>query len=144
DTREFWLESWYGSQVLPIGGYHHEGALQQETGNAGLEEAPTDVFVDRLAHASGGVVADAQSLPWPLRLPLSVNTRVQAEQLREVQALLDLTDPTVDMTRDGNFRLVCRSASGTRQLGLVRRSGMEGTGGLLPWSARYVLDCVAP
>lgn len=144
DSREFWLESWDGSQVLPIGGYHHEGALQLQTGNAGLEEAPTDVFVDRLAQASGGVVVDAQSPPRPILLPLQVNTRDQAEQLREVQALRDLTDPTVDMTRDGNFRLVCRSASGTRQLGLVRRSGMEGTGGLLPWSARYVLDCVAP
>lgn len=144
DSREFWLESWDGSQVLPIGGYRHEGAFQLQTGNAGLEEAPADVFVERLAQASGGVVVGSQSPPRPVLLPLQVNTRDQAEQWSEVQALRDMTDPTVGMTRDGNFRLVCRSASGTRQLGLVRRSGMEGTGGLLPWAARYVLDCEAP
>src|SRR5690606_35212220 len=99
----------------PHRGLPPRGGSAAADGERGLEEAPTDVFVDRLAQASGGVVVDAQSPPRPILLPLQVNTRDQAEQLREVQALRDLTDPTVDMTRDGNFRLVCRSASGTRQ-----------------------------
>lgn len=144
DSREFWLESWDGLQVLPIGGYRHEGALQLQTGNLGLEEAPTDVFTEAQPQTAGAVVVDVQTPARPILLPLLVNTRDQAAQMLEVQALRDLTDPTTGMTRDGNFRLVCRSASGTRQVGLVRRSGMEGTGGLLPWVAGYVLDCEAP
>ncbi|GAB3166587.1 hypothetical protein GCM10027059_25760 [Myceligenerans halotolerans] len=143
DSRRFWLESWDGARVLQIGGADHEGPLQLQTGNLGLEVAPSSLYSSGLPGAAGEVVQGTSTPSRPVLLPLMVNTRDQAEQWREVQALRDLTDPARDMTPDGNFRLVCRSASGMRRLNLAYRSGLEGTGGLLPWAARYPLDALA-
>lgn len=144
DQRTLWLESWDGATQIPVAGAEHDGPVQLEVGASGLEVAPTSVTVDSIPGVPGGVAVDTHTLVREPLLPIHISTRTQAEQRAQVQALRDLTDPTRDMTIDGNFRLVCASPSGTRQLGLVYNSGLEGSGTELPWSVKYVVDCAAP
>lgn len=145
DQRVFWLESWDGTVRIPIGSATHEGPVQLLVDAAGLEEAPQDVTIDPIPGVAGGVATFSQTLVREPLLPLRISTRDQAEQWAEVQRLRDLTNPSPEtLTPDGTFRLVCASPSGTRQVGLVRQSGMEGTGTELPWTVLYVLDCAAP
>lgn len=130
--------------MIPIGGARHDGALQLQTGNMGLEVAPSTLQSSAIPGAAGEVVQGSSTPARRVLLPLMVNTEDQAEQQAEVQALRDLTDPAQGMTPDGNFRLVCQSDSGTRRLNLAYQSGLEGTGGLLPWAAKYPLSALAP
>lgn len=143
DQRSFWLESWDGTMVLPIGSATHQGPVQLQVGASGLEVAPTDVTADTIPGVPGAVATFAQTLVREPLLPLLVNTADQVAQRAAVETLQEITDP-VHLTRDGSFRLVCASPAGTRQVGLVYRSGLEGSGTELPTSVRYVLDCFAP
>ena len=103
------------------------------------------VVVDGVPGVPGGVAVFSQTLVREPLLPLLINTADQAGQMDTVQQLRDLTDPSsAKLTPDGSFRLVCSSPSGTRQVGLLYRSGLEGSGTELPWAVRYVLDCLAP
>lgn len=145
DQRTFWLESWDGTVRIPIGSATHDGPVQLLTDASGLEEAPTSVTIDGVPGVPGGVATFSQTLVREPLLPLRISTANQAEQWTQRQLLADLTDPSpAKLTPDGSFRLVCASPSGTRQVGLVRQSGMEGTGTELPWTVLYVLDCAAP
>jgi hypothetical protein len=145
DARVMWLESLDGSVVIPIAGERHGGPVQLEVGASGLEEAPTSVTVDTVPGLAGGVATHAQTLLREPLLPLHIMTRDQAAQWAQVQTLRDLVTPDpARLTPDGTFRLVCSSPSGTRQVGLVYQSGLEGSGTELPWSVKYVLDCTAP
>jgi hypothetical protein len=145
DARVMWLESLDGSVVIPIAGERHDGPVQLEVGASGLEEAPTSVTVDSVPGLAGGVVTYSQTLLREPLLPLHIMTRDQAAQWAQVQALRDLVTPDpARLTPDGSFRLVCSSPSGVRQIGLAYQSGLEGSGTELPWSVKYVLDCVAP
>lgn len=145
DQRTFWLESWDGTVRIPIGGATHDGPVQLLVDTSGLEEAPTSVTIDGVPGVAGGVATFSQTLVREPLLPLRISTANQAEQWVEKQRLADLTDPSPEkLTIDGSFRLVCATPSGTRQVGLVRQSGMEGTGTELPWTVLYVLDCAAP
>jgi len=144
DSREFWLESWDGSVKLPIARERHRGSIRLLTGGAGYEVAPSELALSSVPGAAGAVVTGVHTRPRDVLLPLQVHGRNQAAVWAEVQKLRDLTDPERGMTRDGNFRLVCRSASGTRQLSLAYRSGLEDAVEDLPWMKEYVLDCLAP
>lgn len=145
DLRNFWLESWDGSVTIPIGGATHRGPVQLQVEATGLEEPPKDVTIDGIPGVAGGVAVFSRTLVREPLLPLRINTADQAEQWIEKERLRTLTDPSPEkLTRDGSFRLVCSSPSGVRQVGLVRRGGMEGTGTELPWTVQYVLDCAAP
>lgn len=143
DLRYLWLESWDGETVIPIAGADHDGPVQLLADASGLEVAPTAVTLDSIPGVPGGVATGVQTLMRELLLPLRINTATQAEQWAQVQALRDLTDPA-NLTADGSFRLLCASPSGTRQLGLVYRSGLEGDGAELPWTVLRVLDVAAP
>lgn len=145
DQRVFWLESWDRTVRIPIGSATHDGPVQLLVDASGLEEAPQDVTIEPIPGVAGGVVTFSQTLVREPLLPLRIGTANQAEQWVERQRLADLTDPSPEkLTPDGTFRLVCSSPSGTRQVGLVRQGGMEGTGTELPWTVQYVLDCAAP
>lgn len=145
DGRSFWLESWDGSVVIPIGSATHDGPVQLLVETSGLEEAPTEVTIDGIPGVAGGVATFSRTVVREPILPLRISTKNQAEQWVEKQRLADLTDPSEEkLTPDGSFRLVCATPSGTRQVGLVRQSGMEGTGTELPWTVLYVLDVAAP
>jgi hypothetical protein len=145
DQRTFWLESWDGTVRIPIGSATHDGPVQLLTDASGLEEAPTSVTIDGVPGVAGGVATFSQTLVREPLLPLRISTANQAEQWVERQRLADLTDPSPEkLTPDGSFRLVCATPAGTRQVGLVRQSGMDGTGTELPWTVLYVLDCAAP
>lgn len=143
DLRTFWLESWDGLTVIPIGGATHNGPVQLQVGASGLEVAPSDVAADAIPDVPGAVVVDAQTLVREPLLPLLINSADQAAQTVAVHQLREMTNPAY-LTRDGSFRLVCASPSGTRQVGLAYRSGLEGSGTELPWAVRYVVDCFAP
>jgi hypothetical protein len=143
DDRLLWLESWDRSTSILIGGARHNGPVQLQTGTTGLEVTPKDVASETTPGVPGSFATSVQTLPRQPILPLLVSTADQAEQRVAVQQLRDLTSPQ-DVTPDGSFRLVCTSSSGTRQVGLVYRSGLEGSGTELPWSVRYVLDTFAP
>lgn len=143
DMRFLWLESWDGSMVIPIGGANHRGAVQLQAGASGLEVAPTDVTAAATPGVAGASVMAVQTLVREPLLPLLVNSADQSAQHAAVQELRDMTDPE-NVTPDGSFRLVAESPSGTRQVGLVYRSGLEGTGTEMPWAVRYVLDAFAP
>jgi hypothetical protein len=145
DQRTFWLESWDGTVRIPIGSATHDGPVQLLVDASGLEEAPQDVTIDSIPGVAGGVATFSQTIVREPLLPLRINTKNQAEQWVQRQLLADLTDPSPEkLTQDGSFRLVCSTPAGTRQVGLVRQSGMEGTGTELPWTVQYVLDCAAP
>jgi hypothetical protein len=144
DTRSFWFESMDGQTVIPVGSETHPGPWHLEVGATGLGVAPTVVDAAGTPGAVGSSVRDVFTLTRDLLLPLGLNTRTQAEQWAAVQELRDLTDPTVGMTPDGNFRLVCSSESGTRQLTLAYLSGLEGEGQELPWRDRTVMSAAAP
>lgn len=144
DTRNFWFESLDGAAVIPVGSETHPGPWHLETGAMGLGVAPTVVDAAGSPGAVGSSVRDVFTLTRELLLPLGLNTSTQAEQWVAVQALRDLTDPTVGMTAEGNFRLVCSSESGTRHVTLAYLSGLEGEGQELPWRDRVVMSTIAP
>lgn len=145
DLRSLWLESWDGSHRITIGGATHQGPVQLQTEASGLEVAPSEVEQRSIPGVAGTVAVLSHTLPREPLLPLLINTRTQAEQMAVVQELRDLTDPSPEkLTPDGSFRLVVATPSGTRQVGLVYESGLEGSGTELPWAVKYVLDCVGP
>lgn len=144
DSRAFWLESLDGTRVLTLGSETHPGPLHLEVGATGLGVAPTVVDAHGTPGVSGSSVQDVFTLTRDLILPIGINTSNQAEQWEQVQALRDLTDPTLGMTPEGNFRLVCSSATGTRHVTLAYISGLEGEGQELPWRDRLVMQAVAP
>lgn len=144
DTRKFWFESLDGSTVIPVGSETHQGPWHLEVGAAGLGVAPTVIDAAGTPGAVGSTVRDVFTLTREPVLPLGLNTSTQAEQWAAVQDLRDLTDPSVGMTPDGNFRLVCSSASGTRHVTLAYLAGLEGEGQELPWRDRFVVSTIAP
>jgi hypothetical protein len=145
DMRNLWLESWDGAARIPIGGATHDGPVQLQVEASGLEVAPTEVERRSIPGVPGSVAVFSRTLTREPLLPLLINSTDQAEQWAMVQQLRDLTDPSPEkLTVDGSFRLVCASPSGTRQVGLVYESGLEGSGTELPWAVRYVLDTSAP
>jgi hypothetical protein len=112
-----------------------------------LRVAPVDVARAALPGAAGSVVEE-DGISWPERpvlLPMNLHSRDQAEQwdlIDQIRALVVPNDAT--MTEDGSFRLVCESASGTRQLGLVYDSGLEGEELYTTRIDRIVLSATAP
>lgn len=143
DARSLWLESWDGAVKIPVASAKHEGPVQLLVEASGLELAPTTVEQQAIPGVPGAVAVFSQTLIREPLLPLHISTANQAEQWAAVQQLRDITNPA-NLTPDGTFRLVCSSPSGTRQIGLVYRSGLEGSGTELPWSVKYVLDTFAP
>lgn len=143
DSRNLWLESMDGTVVIQIARDGHPGPWRLLPGHEGLGVAPTELDTSAAPGVAGGFVEGVITTTRPTVLPLSLRTKDQAEQWERVQELRDLTDPDVDMTRDGNFKLVCSSASGTRELTLAYRAGLEGDSMDLPHYERVVLQAVA-
>ncbi|MFE9234768.1 phage distal tail protein [Cellulosimicrobium funkei] len=143
DTRRLWFESMDGTTVLPIAAPDHAGALRMLKGSQGLGVAPSELAVAGTPGVEGGFVEDVISTERPVVIPMSVLTRTQAEQWAIVQALRDLTDPTDEMTPDGNFKLVADTASGRRELTLAYVSGLEGDSMDLAHYDRIVLQALA-
>lgn len=143
DSRNLWFESMDGTVVIPIARDGHPGPWRLLPDHDGLGVAPTELDLGATPGVPGGHVAGVITTSRPTVLPLSLRTTNQAEQWERVQELRDLTDPTVGMTRDGNFKLVCSSASGTRELVLAYRAGLEGKSMDLPHYERVVLTAVA-
>lgn len=144
DSRRLWLESWDGSQVVPIDlAGDPASSVVGRRGFLGLEVAPTDVLTGGTPGAPGSRVLGVVERERPVALPVIFLGDDQTELWGTVQAVRDLTDPTQGMTQDGNFRLVCESRSGLRYLDLVYRSGLEGEDTEYPGVDTAVLDCLA-
>lgn len=141
DSRVYWLESWDGSVKMPING---DSRLRMLVGHTGLGVAPTDLELGGTPGVPGGRVEEVTTLAREVQYPLAIYARDEAEHLELLDQLRDLTDPENGMTPDGNFRLVCSSPSGVRQVGLAYRRGLEGNGYELPHRSRMVMTAVAP
>lgn len=143
DSRRLWFESWDGEVVMPI---PLEGFAEMigQRGILGLGVAPTDLATEGTPGVAGSRIVDVIERDRPVAMPLAFLADEQAGLWDVVQRLRDLTDPTHGMTPDGNFRLVCSSSSGTRQLNLGYRSGLEGEDLEHYGVDRAVLDLLAP
>lgn len=135
-----WLESWDGATTMPLS----EGPIRWKSGATGLEVAPSDLLTNATPGAAGVTVAGVSAPAREALLPLTVGGQGWAELQDAVRRLQDLTDPGQGMTPDGNFRLVVRSPSGVRQVGLAYRSGLEGMGDPSTVRRNPVLDLLAP
>lgn len=143
DSRSLWLESWDGSVVMPI---PLEGIAEMvaQRGMLGLGVAPTDLATEGTPGVAGSRIVDVIERDRPVAMPLAFLADAQLPLWQTVQRLRDLTDPTRGMTPDGNFRLVCSSSSGVRQISLAYRSGLEGDDLEHYGVDRAVLDLLAP
>jgi hypothetical protein len=143
DSRRLWLESWDGSVVMPVPMDNLPHEMIAQRGILGLGVAPTDLATEGTPGVAGSRVVDVIERDRPIALPLAFIADTQVDLWATIQQLRDLTDPTRDMTADGNFRLVCASSSGTRQLNLAYRSGLEGDDLEYYGTDRAVLDLLA-
>lgn len=143
DSRNFWFESWDGAVTMPI---PLEGIAKMiaQRGMLGLGVAPTDLATEGTPGVAGSRVVDVIERDRPVAMPLAFLADEQADLWAVVQQLRDLTDPTHGMTPDGNFRLVCSSSSGVRQINLAYRSGLEGEDLEHYGVDKAVLDLLAP
>lgn len=144
DSRRLWLESWDGQAVMPIPLDDLPHEMIGRRGMLGLGVAPTDVATEGTPGVAGSRVVDVIERDRPIALPLTFIADSQADLWDTKQRLRDLTDPTSTMTQDGNFRLICASASGTRQLNLAYRSGLEDEDTERYGTDVAVIDAVAP
>ena len=143
DSRRLWLESWDGEVVMPI---PLDGFAEMigQRGMLGLGVAPTDLATEGTPGVAGSRVVDVIERDRPVALPVAFLADEQVDLWTTVQRLRDLTDPTRGMTPEGNFRIVCASSSGTRQINLAYRSGLEGEDLEHYGTDRAVLDLLAP
>lgn len=143
ESRRLWLESWDGSVVLPLplDDYAHDMVAQR--GLLGLGVNPTDIVTAGTPGVPGTRVVDVVTPERMVVLPVAFLREDQAGLWATIQELRDVTDPE-GMTPDGNFRLVCASSSGTRQLGLAYRSGLEGEDQEYDGTDVAVIEAVAP
>lgn len=143
DSRALQFESWDGEVVMPI---PLDGFAEMigQRGMLGLGVAPTDLATEGTPGVAGSRIVDVIERDRPIAMPLAFLADEQADLWDVVQRLRDLTDPTHGMTQDGNFRLVCSSSSGTRQLNLGYRSGLEGEDLERYGVDQAVLDLLAP
>ena len=144
ESRRLWLESWDGAQVMPVPLDDLPHELIGQRGMLGLGVAPTDLATQGTPGVAGSRVVDVIERDRPVALPLAFIADRQADLWDTLQRLRDLTDPTNTMTEDGNFRLCCASGSGTRQLSLAYRSGLEGEDTERHGTDVVVIDAVAP
>jgi hypothetical protein len=140
DSRRLWLESWDGSVVMPVPMDNLPHEMIAQRGILGLGVLATE----GTPGVAGSRVVDVIERDRPIALPLAFIADTQTELWATIQQLRDLTDPTHGMTPDGNFRIVCSSASGVRQLNLAYRSGLEGEDLEYYGTDRAVLDLLAP
>lgn len=145
DSRRIWLESWDGRESILIAQGYGRQPWHLQKGAQGLRVAPVDTFRAALPGPAAGSVVEGVTWPErPVLLPLHINTSSQEEQWERVQELRDLVVPDDRLTEDGMFRLVCSSASGTRQLGLVYVTGLEGEELYTTRVDRMAISAVAP
>jgi len=144
DSRNLWLESWDGSVVMPVPMDNLPHEMIAQRGILGLGVAPTDLATEGTPGVAGSRVVDVIERDRPIALPLAFIADTQVDLWATIQRLRDLTDPTHEMTPDGNFRIVCSSVSGVRQLNLAYRSGLEGEDLEYYGTDRAVLDLLAP
>jgi hypothetical protein len=140
---DLWLESMDGATVIPLTHQHSIGQVLLQPGFQGLGVPPVDLAIGGTPGVDGGYIEDVSTLSRPVILPLKIWGRTDAEKWSAVQALRDLTDPTVGMTPDGNYKLVSDTPTGKRELTLAYRGGLEGDmrGNAAP--ERIVLDSIA-
>jgi len=144
DTRRLWLESWDGRTVIPLPRDVVRKGTIALRGMLGLGTNPSELITTATPGIAGSRVVDLVQRERPVALPLGWLGDTQAELWAARQAVRDLTDPLRGMTPDGNFRLVCSSASGTRQLNLAYRSGLEDEDTEYPGWDQAVIDAIAP
>ncbi|BDZ40829.1 hypothetical protein GCM10025865_01280 [Paraoerskovia sediminicola] len=146
DARNFWLETADGTIQTPIGLDVDGIPVLAQRGMLGLGVNPSEPTMSGTPGADGAAVTGVTYGTRPVALPLLfvAPDDKQATLWAAVQKVRDITDPARGMARDGNFRLVCSSPSGVRQITLVYRSGLEGDDQEMFGVDRAVLDCLAP
>lgn len=143
ESRRLWLESWDGSRVLPLPMDDNAHDMVAQRGLLGLGVNPTNVVTAGTPGVPGSRVVDVITPERLVVLPVAFLRNSQADLWATIQVLRDVTDPG-GMTPDGSFRIICASSSGTRQLGLAYRSGLEGEDQEYDGTDVAVLECVAP
>lgn len=140
---DLWLESMDGATVIPLTHQHAIGQVLLQSGFQGLGVPPVDLAIGGTPGVDGGYIEDVSTLSRPVLLPLKIWGKTDAHKWAAVQALRDLTDPTVGMTPDGSFKIVSDTPTGKRELTLAYRGGLEGDmrGNAAP--EQIVLDAIA-
>ncbi|GAB3166887.1 hypothetical protein GCM10027059_26500 [Myceligenerans halotolerans] len=135
-----WLESWDGTRRVELS----TGPIRWKAGATGLEEAPTEILEEYTPGSAGSQVVGVEYPPRDALLPVTIGGRDWVDLNASLQRLKNLTNPRNGMTEDGSFRLVVKSPNGTRQIGMVRRGGLEGNGSPSQVRQNRVLDLFAP
>ncbi|MCR1983523.1 hypothetical protein NSA53_14905 [Cellulosimicrobium cellulans] len=143
-TWSLWLESMDGRTVIPLTHTDSLGHVLLQSGFLGLGVPPVDLAIGVTPGVPGGSVEDVTVLARDITLPLKVWGNTDAEKWGHIQALRDLTDPEVEMQREGNFKICSATPTGPRELVVAYRGGLEGDMHGQAYSERIVLDLVAP
>lgn len=133
-----WLESWDGTQRVELS----SGPVRWRAGAVGLEVPPATPYLTASPGTAGGRVAKVVTPRRPVLLPVTIGGGSWEETWEAIEQLREITDPT-DSGPDGSFRLVATSPRGTRQLGMLYQSGLEGDGQPSQVRQNRVLDLVA-
>jgi hypothetical protein len=134
------LESWDGSRSLSLS----DGPVRWKAGATGLEVAPSDILGSATPGVAGMSMSGVSYPARPVLLPLTIAGSGWPGLHEALESLRDITDPARGLTPDGSFRLVATTPAGTRRLGLVYRSGLEGLGVASHVRQNVVLDLLAP
>jgi hypothetical protein len=121
---KLFLSSMDGATTIPL--TDRTGQVLLQSGFLGLGVPPVNVVVGSVPGIEGGLVEDVQILARNPVLPVKVVGRDEAHKMQAIQQLRDLTDPSVSMTSDGNFKIVSLTPAGTRELTVAYRGGLEG------------------
>jgi hypothetical protein len=142
-TWQLWLESMDGSVVVPLTHTATLGNVLLQPGFQGLGVPPVDLAIGGTPGVSGSRIEDVQELSRYPVLPLKVWGRTDAEKREHIEILRELTDPMVDMTPLGNFKLCSSTPTGQRVLTVAYVSGLEGDDHGQAYSDRIVLKLLA-
>jgi len=138
---KLFLASLDDSLTIPLTDPRGQVLLQR--GFLGLGVPPVDIAIAATPGVAGGLIQDVQVITREPVLPVKVWGKSESHKMEAIQQLRDLTDPEVGMTRDGNFKIVCETPGGVRELTVAYRSGLEGDNHGLAASELFVLGMVA-
>jgi len=146
DSRQFWLETLDRSLSTPVDLHGELFPVMAQRGMTGLGVNPSEIELVGTPGVPGSAAIGVHYPARPVGLPLLfvAEDDSQLTLWKAVQLVRDITDPARGVQHDGSFRLVCASSSGTRQLVLAYRGGLEGADEELFGVDSAVLDCVAP
>ena len=138
---KLFLSSMDDATTIPL--TDRAGQVLLQKGFTGLGVVPIELTVGSTPGVAGGLVRGVEIVTRDIALPVKVWGNTEMHKREAVAALADLTDPDADMTDAGNFKVVCVSPSGTREIVVAYRGGLEDILDGLPVPEKFVLDLLA-